>query len=184
MPASILESMPPEIRLAILEKLPDLATLHSLIGASPTYRNTFSAHPDSSLTKIALRELTTRAVHRDFPQPPTLWEVVLLGHQVHPELQSTITSIVAHARDPSSLRLGPDQRAALRQMVALSASAREELWFPFVGIQQFYASADMWDDTVRILLAGDNVTDAGLEKRYKETWRVDWSAAWNGLLRL
>lgn len=69
-------------------------------------------------------------------------------------------------------------------MVALSASAREELCFPFVGIQQFYASADMWDDTVRILLAGDDVADAGLEKRYKETWRVDWSVAWNGLLRL
>lgn len=90
----------------------------------------------------------------------------------------------SHRGGLSSLRLSSDQRAALRQIVALASSAREKIWFSYVGIQQFHASADMGDDTMRILLAGDRLTDTELEARYAESWRVDWTGTSKALLQL
>lgn len=41
-----------------------------------------------------------------------------------------------------------------------------------------------WDDTMRILLAGDQLMDTELEARYAEIWRVDWTGTWKALLQL
>jgi len=92
---SILESMSPEIQLAIPSKMPDIATLHALIDASSTYNIIFTTNSSSCLTKTTLHELPPLARTPDFSTSPPLWEVVLIGRDVHPELEPTLTRIAA-----------------------------------------------------------------------------------------
>lgn len=58
-----LESMPYELKVAILHNLPDVQTLSSLIHASPAYHAVYTGDREALLTSSTLRDLQGRDIN-------------------------------------------------------------------------------------------------------------------------
>jgi hypothetical protein len=69
-PASnTLEALPQELKLNLLDQIPDVATLSALIHASPTYHELYAALREEILTSITLKELFAREIKLLPPSP-------------------------------------------------------------------------------------------------------------------
>lgn len=55
---SQLESMPPELKIALLKFIPDVGTLSALVHASPVFHEVYIAKRCEILTSVTLRELS------------------------------------------------------------------------------------------------------------------------------
>lgn len=111
---NMLESLPPELSIAILEVTPDVATLSALVHASPFFHAVYRANRERVLTKATLQEVGTK-LRRVFGS----WKVrveVSFGHKVRLDFQPAVVSARAriHRGRKARVRLTVDQCISLR----------------------------------------------------------------------
>ncbi len=68
-----LDDLPPELRIKLLELLPDISTLSKLVHASPAYHSTYTVNREAILTKVTLQDLEDRDI--DLFEPTSFMEV-------------------------------------------------------------------------------------------------------------
>jgi len=120
---SKLESMPTELKIAVLEQLPDIKTLSALIHASPIFHAVYLANREEILTSTTLHELSTkdRPISIDeLLKAAALCHLVTKNGKLDPNLEPAIKACQAQARANSGkvcLKLSVDHCIALRTLL-------------------------------------------------------------------
>ena len=117
---SKLERLPTELKIALLQQMPDINTLSALIHASPIFHAVHLANREDVLTKTTLQELSTRkrSINIDeLLKPATLCHVVTKIGKLDQNLKLAIKACHAQVRANSGkvcLKLSVEHCIALR----------------------------------------------------------------------
>ncbi|KAL8705960.1 MAG: hypothetical protein Q9201_000954 [Fulgogasparrea decipioides] len=119
MPTSpFIESMPAEIKVAILRSLPDYKALRALVHASPDYYQSYLLARDDILTDVTLADLKARKI--DVVTPIQFAEVCINGGKVSSMyLLSALETVHRKMATDTMLKLSIDQCRALLSAVDL-----------------------------------------------------------------
>lgn len=85
-----LEDLPAELKIRILQILPDFTALSNLVHASPAYHDVYVANREAIWTTITLRELRTRGI--DILKPMPVIEVRVRDNRFKGYLQPVLQS--------------------------------------------------------------------------------------------
>lgn len=109
-------NLPTELKLMILEKLPDVDSLVNLVMASPDFYRCYKLAASTAIfTAATLRELRARGFI--FRVPTAYLEVRLRGGRVINEtLRAAITQILVHLVERKPIILSIEQCLALRRL--------------------------------------------------------------------
>lgn len=134
-PHNKLESLPAELRLAVLNHLPDIRTLSALVHASPMFHASYTIDRERLLTKHTLAQMG--GIGSAISCPPYTWDEHLvpcgtdiktkpsnnflgrlIGKKVDPNLESAILSCFAQyrANRTAAIVLSVEQCLALRKV--------------------------------------------------------------------
>lgn len=116
---SKMESMPTELKIVLLEQMPDINTLSALVHASPIFHAVYLVNREEVLTKTTLRELSTRKQPIDIDEllkPAALCNIVTRNGDLNPNLKPAIRACHAQANDTDGLKLSVGNCIALRTL--------------------------------------------------------------------
>jgi len=98
---SKLESMPTELKIALLERVPDINTLSALVHASPIFHAVYLANREDILTETTLQELSSRDQTLSIDElvkPAALCNIVTKNGELDLNLEPAIISCQAQAQ--------------------------------------------------------------------------------------
>lgn len=123
--SSMLESLPTELKLAILEHIPDVQTLVALVHASPILYRLCSDDRERYLTRCALRDLRSRSERINPTKPTSFWYLHMKPLRIHnisrdlkPAIDSCCAQVQAHRFD--QIKLTVPQCFALQDIESIS----------------------------------------------------------------
>ena len=87
---NMLETLPTELKLFVLDRLPDTRTLSALVHAVPAFHHLYATHRTKILTKVTIRDLRTRVQFMPIEEPTTVWELVVPSPTINPSLRTAI----------------------------------------------------------------------------------------------
>ncbi len=116
---SKIESMPTELKIALLEQVSDIHSLSALIHASPIFHAVYLANREDILTKTTLQEMSTKDQSLNINELMKSAVVCHLGTKngkLNPNVEPAIIACQAQANTTTDIKLTVDHCIALRTL--------------------------------------------------------------------
>jgi hypothetical protein len=166
---SKLESMPTELKIALLEQVSDIHSLSTFIHASPIFHAVYLANREDILTKTTLPELSTKNQSLNIDEllkPAGLCHLVTKAGDLDANLEPAIKAGHAQANNTTDIKLSVDHCIALRTLLFYYSWQIEESHLPtphihLVAYPNNKATYKAWSNPIRscfmhVLLLDDN----------------------------
>lgn len=192
-----LESMPAELKIALLQQMPDIDTLSTLNHASPVFHAVYLANREDILTKTTLRELSTKNQPLNIDEllkPASLCHFVTRNGELDPNLEFAIRACQAQANKTTDIKLTVDSCIALRTLCfyygwVLARPLESEPDQHLVICRKSGITYEEWSDPIRdcclhVLVLGDYEPHEFCRFRYRSPGVGKGPEAWLTALAL
>lgn len=115
-----LETIPAELKLALLKHLPDYSSLTNLVRASPTFHYVYITNRDEVLTGAVLRDLANRNI--DVTTPFDFVQITTKADPLNLHLESALVVLQQQIANAKPIRL------SINHCIALHTLRTAETW--------------------------------------------------------
>ena len=190
------ERLPEELKLAIIDVLPNFSTLSALIHASPNFYRTYAGNREKVLTKFTIQQLAKQVASIPNRGPTTLWVLLIKGLEPDPDLRSAILSCCAQARagTKEAITLTVSQCIALRTVIWMDGSKNTNLRVA-IGNEEYLKILWTNEEYLKMLWNFSNYTKVMLpsaaeylperlpQESIRYVWHVEWHEELDAILR-